>query len=429
MVQTKRVRHGIARAFAQFLIVLLVVLAASASAAFVNAADLKQDVAIRACAALTARVDAIPGDGAVFLRSFDAVKGAGPIDEPSLATAAFTYDNALATIALVACNRVPQAQRIGAALLAAIETAGNADARLYNAYIAGGVKGSPKPNGWWSAEQNQWLQDGYQVGTATGNVAWAMLAFLTLSDRTSDARWCGGAQRLAGWTIKYAHGTGAADGFRGGVYGFEGHQSQLTWKSTEHNIDLAAAFAWLARCDASSRWKHYAAEAREFVGAQWDTTDGHFLIGTTTDGHTPNRSTSALDIQLWASMIPNAPAEWHRAIAYAERVHGFQNGFSFNADRDGVWIEGTAQAALAYEVLGRRNDATRLLNNISTDFSPGGLLFATRQGQLRTGLAVTPTSTTDDFRYYHWPHIGATAWAALAATRWNPFVGATLGHR
>jgi hypothetical protein len=265
------------------------------------------------------------------------------------------------------------------------------------------------------------------VSTATGNVAWAMLAFLTLSEQTGESRWCDGAQRLAGWTIKYAHGKDAG-GFSGGMFGFEGHQSPLAWKSTEHNIDLVAAFERLAHCDASPGWQHYAAEARAFVNTQWDPTDGHFLIGTTSDGHTPNRSTSALDVQFWALMLPNSSPDWRRAIAYAERVHGVKDGFSFNSDRDGVWVEGTTQGALAYQVLGRRDDASRLIENISADFSPGGLLYATRQGQVRTGLAVAPSSTTDDFRYYHWPHVGATAWAALAAIGWNPFVGTIDKH-
>ena len=428
MEHKDRVLRGISRAPTQLLISLLIVVVASLNTTDARAAVLKPNVAIVACETLAARVDAIPSGSSVFLRSFDAMKDSGPIDEPSLATAAFVYDNALATIALVACNRAPQAERIGAALLAALDPAVNADARLYNAYLAGAVKGAPKPNGWWSAKQSRWLQDGYQVGTATGNVAWTMLAFLTLSDRTGDARWCDGARRLAGWTIKYAHGASDAGGFSGGMYGFEGHQSQLTWKATEHNIDLAAAFAWLSRCDASPRWEHYAAEARAFVSTQWDPSSHHFLIGTTTDGHTPNSATSALDIQFWASLIPNAPPEWRGALAYAERVHGVKDGFSFNSDRDGVWIEGTAQGALTYQVLGRRSDAWRLLENISADFSPTGLLYATRQGQLRTGLAVGPASATDDFHYYHWPHVGATAWAVLAAKGWNPFIGARDGR-
>lgn len=427
MTPRKSLRHGIPQVLGYLFIVVPIFLGVSVRAADVSAAGSKQNVAVAACTVIASRVDAIPGGGAVFLRSFDAMEGTGPIEEPSLATAAFVYDNALAAIALVACNRVPQARRIGAALLAAVDPSVNADARLYNAYISGAVIGTPKPNGWWSTEQSRWLQDDYQVSTATGNVAWAMLALLTLSDQTSESRWCEGAKRLAGWTIKYARSKDGG-GFSGGVFGFEGHQSPLTWKSTEHNIDLAAAFERLARCDASPGWQHYAVEAREFVKTQWGPTDGHFLIGTMSDGHTPNRATSALDVQFWALMLPTPPPEWQRAISFAERIHGVKDGFSFNSDRDGIWVEGTAQGALAYQMLGRRDDASRLIKNISTDFSPGGLLYATRQGQVRTGLAVGPSSTTDDFRYYHWPHVGATAWAALAAIGWNPFVGAINRH-
>jgi hypothetical protein len=42
---------------------------------------------------------------------------------------------------------------------------------------------------------------------------------------------------------------------------------------------------------------------------------------------------------------------------------------------------------------------------------------------VRTGLAIGPSSITDDFYYFHLPHLGATAWAVLAAIGFNPFTG------
>lgn len=57
------------------------------------------------------------------------------------------------------------------------------------------------------------------------------------------------------------------------------------------------------------------------------------------------------------------------------------------------------------------------------EVSPGGYLYATRPQVLSTGLAIGPDSKTDDFLYYRRPHLGATAWAALAALGWNPFTG------
>lgn len=401
---------------------LLLAATVSMNAGAAPADDPAQALAARACGALDARVDAVPGRGPLLLRSYDDEAGRGPSREPALAAAAFTYDNALATIALVACGRPAQAERIGAALAAAARS----DSRLRNAYRAGAVEGAPLPNGWWDAAQRRWLEDGYQMGTATGNVAWTMLALLTLAEHDGDARWIDAARRLGAWVVANARSATGAGGFGGGVYGFDEHPQALTWKATEHNLDLAAAFARLARRDPAGPWGAQARAARAFVDAQWDAASGHFLTGTAPDGVTPNRSTSALDAQFWALLLPDAPPAWRRALAYAERVHGVAGGFDFSEDRDGVWVEGTAQGALAYRVVGRHDDAAHLLRSLAGDFSAGGLLYATPQARLSTGLALTPTSPTDDFRYYHWPHLGATAWAALAARGWNPYTGALV---
>jgi hypothetical protein len=380
-------------------------------------------LADRSCAALADRVDAIPGDDALLLPSYEWTGASEQADQPSLKSAAFVYDNALAVIALVACDRIPQGRRMGAALLAAAEQAGAADdERLYNAYLAGHVEGAPKSNGWWSKEQGRWLQDSYQMSTATGNVAWTMLALLTLSDATREPRWCPGAKRLGGWVMNHADDSGSG-GFAGGVFGYKGQGKRIAWKSTEHNIDLAAAFQRLAQCDRHGNWQRASEQALAFVSSQW--SGDHFLIGTKPDG-TPNRDTSALDVQFWSQLLPQSRIEWRAALAYAERAHGTADGFSFNSDRTGVWIEGTAQGALAYRAVANEEQAVRLLTRMSGDFAANGLVYATRSGKVRTGLAVSADSTTDDFVYYHWPHLGATAWVALAALRWNPFTGKRL---
>jgi len=54
-------------------------------------------------------------------------------------------------------------------------------------------------------------------------------------------------------------------------------------------------------------------------------------------------------------------------------------------------------------------------------------LYATPNERIRTGLAIGPTSKNADFDYFHLPHLGATAWAVLAAAGWNPFTGRRLG--
>jgi len=86
-----------------------------------------------------------------------------------------------------------------------------------------------------------------------------------------------------------------------------------------------------------------------------------------------------------------------------------------------LWLEGTAQAALVYRVVGRAAEAQHLDATIDPQFAPSGYVYATREPRITTGLALSADSTSADFYYYRRPHLGATAWAALAALGRNPF--------
>ncbi|BAI76657.1 hypothetical protein AZL_e03120 (plasmid) [Azospirillum sp. B510] len=386
-----------------------------------------RELAQRTCATLTARVDEIPGSGPLFLRSYDNSYAPGPTSEPALSNAAFTYDNALAIMALTACGQRDRASRIGEALLDAVslDRAGW-KGRLRNTYRAGAQRQRPiPPNGWWDAIGNHWAEDAYQVGTATGNVAWAGLALLTMADVTGETRFRDGAAELARWVVEHTRDPRGPGGFNGGVQGFDDAPQPLTWKSTEHNTDLVALFGWLGNASAGD-FAGPEGEARGFLDKLWAAGGDHFPIGTGPDGVSVSNSTSGLDAQLWPLLLPKAPEGWHAALSYAERAHGVDGGFDFNDDRDGMWVEGTAQAALAYRAVGRPGDADRLFGELLKEISPGGYLYATRPQVLTTGLAIGPDSKTDDFLYYRRPHLGATAWAALAALGWNPFTGKTV---
>lgn len=370
-------------------------------------------LAATTCAAIKSRVDAVPGREPLFLRSYDGEAGRGEPQAPALKTAAFVYDQALAVIALVDCGALPQAARIGEALRRAATT----DTRLRNAYRAGPLGAELLRNGWWDAAQNRWVEDGYQAGSATGNVAWAALALLALHQATHEANWLDAARGLGRWIVAGQSDARGAGGFRGGVDGFDPTPTPLAWKSTEHALDLVALFDWLGTVDRDGGWDAPAARAREFLRAQWDERDGRFGIGSGVDGVQPNRQTSALDVQLWSQLVPRAEPRWQRALAYAERAHGVDCGFDFDADRDGVWLEGTAQAALAYRVRGERAASDRRLACVAREIAPDGYVYATREPRISTGLAA-------DAYYFRLPHLGATAWAALAARGGNPYVPA-----
>lgn len=375
------------------------------------------------CSALADRVD---GDGPVFPRSWETPRG-DERPEPALAGAAFTYDTALTAIALVACGRVEEARRPADALLAASKSDRTfRDGRVRNAYRVGPPGDAPLPNGWWDKREGRWAEDPYQLGSATGNVAWAALAMLTLHQATGGADYLDGARRMMGWIAQRAADMRGPGGFTGGVQGFDPHPPALTWKSTEHNADSAAAFAWLARVTGEPIWARHAATARAFLDAMWRPEEARFLVGTLPDGTTPQTDLTGLDAQLWPLLLADAPEEWRRAFDRTLADFGADGGLDFNTDKDGLWVEGTAQGALVARLLGRTDDAERLLVAAKAQRSPGGLLFATKGARLTTGLAIGPDSTTDDFHYHRWPHLGATAWAVLARHGWNPFTGRRL---
>jgi hypothetical protein len=361
------------------------------------------------------------GAGAAFMRSYQ--PGADESALPAgLASTAFVYDNALAAIALVACGDVDEARIIGNALSLAVNGDRTfADGRVRNAYRPGPVgEGPVLLPGWWDAKGNFWAEDAAQDGTATGNVAWAALALLTLHEATREPSYLMGARRLIDWVIT---STSTGQGFTGGFHGYDPKQIKLTWISTEHNVDVYAAASWLFRLTQEHKYIDAATEARQFLERAF--ASDHFLLGTKPDGSPADPELLALDVQLWPWMaLADAPPKWRSALQFAEGHLAVDGGFDFNGDRDGVWVEGTAQASLAYRMAGNPSKAAEILQALQVDRSPSGLLNATRLARISTGLSIDPTGSGEpDFFYFKRPHLGATAWATLAAVAWNPFTG------
>jgi len=366
------------------------------------------------------------GVDATFIRSYE--PGADEAHLPAgLATTAFVYDNALTAIALVACGHTSEAKPIVNALSrAALTDRSFADGRIRNAYRAGPVgEGAPLLPGLWDDKAKLWAEDAAQDGTSTGNVAWAALALLTIHQATDDPQYLSAARRLVDWVLTYT--ASEADGFCGGFHGYDPQQVKLTWMSTEHNVDVYAAAGWLFRLTRDQKYDDAARRARRLLDRSF--RGDHFLLGTKPDGTLADDGLLALDVQLWPWMaVPDAPAAWRMALGFAESHLAVEGGFDFNGDRDGIWVEGTAQAAMAYRLVGNHAETDRLLGGLAADRTPSGLLNATRGARLTTGLSIDPTGSTAtaDFFYYRRPHLGATAWAALAEIGWNPFTGATV---
>lgn len=340
-----------------------------------------------------------------------------------LATAAFTYDNALAVMALLACGRIAAARSIGDALLAASKTDRQfRDGRLRNAYRIGEITVPVALPGWWDADGGHWAEDEYQVSTALGNVAWAALALLQLHARTREPAYLEGAIDLGTWLMSGLREDSA--GLTGGYFGFDPVSKPIPWKSTEHNIDALAVARWLKSETGDPQWDPLARSTLHFVTSMFDGEQG-FLIGTDTSGKPVRNGITVLDVQIWPLMVVPAgerPAGWNEAPLRIDAKLAVPGGYDFNDDRDGMWIEGTAQAALMFRLEGDEERAEGLMESVMDNRdAASGWLFATRDEELSTGLTIDAAGVGGAFRYYRRPHLGATAWAVLAATAYNPF--------
>lgn len=369
-----------------------------------------------------------------FILSYETA-GADTRADRILRNTAFSHDNAVALLAFLANADLERARLVADALVYALEhDRFFDDGRLRNAYRAGDLTGpgavsraAPLP-GHYDGRHKRWIEDSFQVSTHTGNVAWAMLALLVVHERTGGARYLEAARRMGAWVERRCRDTRGAGGYTIGFQGWEPAPKRLYHKSTEHNIDLYVAFTRLAAATSDSRWRRSAEHARRFLLAMWDPVrrgkPGKFWTGTLEDGVTINKEVVVLDVQAWALLaLGEAGKPYRSALAHAEahlRITSAQGhaGYDFNQDRDGVWYEGTAQMALAYYHAGDRKRWQELMATLRDAQQPGGGLPAASRDGVTTGL---PLLDGGSWLLFKRPHIGATAWMALAERGVNPF--------
>ncbi|MCF3947281.1 MULTISPECIES: hypothetical protein [Acidiphilium] len=362
--------------------------------------------------AIRKRLSAVPRGPALLASYPDAAANADfPEFAPANDTAAYTYDNALAGLALLAAGHALEAARIADAFVAAqAHDPDFRDGRLRNAYRAGPVTPPIALPGWWDAEAKLWAEDPYQVGSEAGPIAWAILLWTALREAgVNGARYDAAARRAAGWIVAHCHDK---NGFSGGYFGFPPHPQKLLWLSTEQNTDLAIGFARLGmHADA--------ARAAGFVRSMLDPATGLFAAGLTPDG--ARNGLLAADANLWPYLAGLADGS---VIAPALRALGWPHahpaGIGFSAASRGIWTEGTAFAALSLRRAGRTREAARFLATLGHQGAPDGYLFTTDQQRLATGLTIGPGANSPKFAYYRVPALAPTAWSALAALGINP---------
>lgn len=251
-----------------------------------------------------------------------------------------------------------------------------------------------------------------------GNMAWVGQALVQLYARTGISGYLTGATSIANWIQNNARDTRGHGGYTGG---YDDKNKKITWKSTEHNLDVYAFFGLLATETGDSAWTTRAAWARTFAVSMWDSGKQLFWTGTGTNGTSVNTDFIPEDTQTW-SYLSLQDTSYASSIDYAvnqlSATDGAFSGVSFSSsDRSKVWFEGTAHLALALEVRGDSSAAGRYLATLALAQTTApnndgeGIVAASHDG-LKTG---------DGDEYYASLHTGATSWYLLALQVKNPF--------
>ncbi|KAA0238485.1 MAG: hypothetical protein EDM74_06700 [Armatimonadetes bacterium] len=365
-----------------------------------------------------------------FLLSYETLASENSFDQVMRNTA-FVYDNAVALMAFLASGETNRAKLLADAFVAAVNhDRFFTDGRIRNAYKAGDLvlpagwtpndrAGAISTSGWYDAEAEQWFEDKIQLSTNTGNVAWAMLALLAFYESHGGEPYLDAATTLGEWVEINCRDERGAGGYTAGFEGWEPNPDKLSYKATEHNIDLTPAFQRLASLTGTPAWNTRADHAKRFVLAMWDAEEDKFWTGTGDDGVTVNTDVIPLDIQSWAILALRDESDpYWGALDYAESHHRAGDGFDFNDDLDGVWFEGTAQMVVALSSIGRQERAKQILDYLHTRQKATGALSAADRDGLTTGFQL---SDGTPWLYYNRSHVGATAWLVLAEENANPF--------
>jgi hypothetical protein len=327
---------------------------------------------------------------------------------------AWVYDNALVMLALMTRGAATDWERARVLADSLVYAQNNdpdfADGRVRDAYAATSLIGT---NG---------KAQIASPGSATGNMAWTMMAWLGYWKVKGGIPYLEVATRLGQWIYDNTYDIRGAGGYTGG---YSSSLGKYQWKATEHNIDVYVAFMKLYEATGDPVWFDRARHARNFVQAMWNEAGGYFWTGTTNDGAAINPSPIPEDAQSWGLMALGEKDTYGAGITWAESSLSINpcssctsyHGFKFSDVGDGCWFEGTAHMAIAFQIKGetaKADDIVGVLRNVQTSASNNngaGIVAACPDGA-ETGYG---------WSYPNALHIGATAWYLFAERRYNPF--------
>ncbi|MCC7495848.1 MAG: hypothetical protein IT204_26080 [Fimbriimonadaceae bacterium] len=396
-----------------------------------------------------------PPQWPLFLRSF-ALHTPPEATPGILHGVAYTYDTAVAITALASSTRPADqllARRLADGLVRVLHAAAGPRPRaLLTGYCAGPVGLYPtqpiKRAGSWNPGQRRYDLDLHASGLDVGNNAWAALALLSMAERTGNTVYREAAEELFAWIDTNRH---PQSGFYGGWTGFDQKQRKA-WRSTEHNLDVAALAVRLAAHLPADRPRYQAAyeQATRLVKQAWQ--GDRLAAGFTPEpGSVVNLEPRPIDPQTWYPLVYGADEQAAAGLRWVDQSarveeQGRLLGVSFAGFRygpgeaaglkgdparlRGVWNEGLGQWIVSAAKLGGefRTAVTAGQPALARSQLPDGAFLAADR-ELWTGLRTDvgfdsrghPIAV--DWLYYPSPAVAATAWAALAlrAEPWNPY--------
>lgn len=260
----------------------------------------------------------------------------------------WTYDNAVGAVALLLQGQ-PDAAR---GVLAALQGLQNADGSLGFSY-----------------QVDSSFTDGR---VRTGTLAWVGYAMALYQRQTGDPSFQTSAEKIGAYLKNLQAGSGS---IKGGP--------DVSWLSTEHNIDAYFFYRELHRVTGQASHLDTAAQIKNSLLANhWtgSVSKGHFLQGI-------GDPTPALDANSWGALFLSAAgrtSQAKQALSYADstfkntqRIPGSTDrvtGYSPDAAKKTVWLEGTAGVAVAYQRAGQVAKAGSILKQFSS--WSGGIPYA-----------------------------------------------------
>ena len=328
-------------------------------------------------------------------------------DEPLIASGSYTYENAIAALALMSEGDYDSAVLILDALVTGMQQDAEFSDRFRNAYMVGSAADLP---GYWNDAQGKWLQDAYQVGTSTKSSAAAAVALLTCHAAKPNDAYLNAAEDAVTWILWNCKDDNP--GFTAGYTGWRkaNAYTDLTYKTTVDNLWMAAACSMLAKETDLSRYSDGEASALEFVRRMFSSGDSRYCQGTAEDGIKPVADLIVTDVQALASLCVNDDA----GLDNMEKCLATDGGYAYdNSFRDGSLLESTAIAALALKLAGDTGRAESALATMEKFQLTSGTFPQTSIPELKTG--------EKDVVFRDWPSVGPCAWFILAVNGANPF--------